>query len=164
MNVRLYLLNSPLLALLRNWDIMPSLRFTTWRERNLNTIQIIYIYICVCVCMCVYVYMYVWVCLCVCVFICECVYVWVCVCVCFKINRLKKRFIYFSYYLFPSNIHVFFQLIAFVREQLVIYKVFFTWAWVKTIWMGHSVRLELTSVGLLVECFVSVCIEVTVLC
>ena len=38
-------------------------------------------------------------------------------------NRSTKRFIFF-YYLFHSNKHVCFQLVAFIREHLIIYLVF----------------------------------------
>ena len=76
----------------------------------------------------------------------------------FQNKSVHLRDVYFlKNYLFRSYICVHFQLVAFVREHM----------WHKTIWLGHLMKLDLTHVGLLVECFfscfVSVYIEVTVL-
>ena len=48
-----------------------------------------------------------------------------------------KKFVFFEFiYLFCSYIHVYFRLVAFVREYI----------WQKTLLMEYSVRLELTRV------------------
>ena len=50
-------------------------------------------------------------------------------------NRSTKRRIFFNKYLFHSYIHICFQLVAFVREHLLIYKAF-NWKWHKPIKWG----------------------------
>ena len=67
-------------------------------------------------------------------------------------NRFSKRYVFFKTNTFLSYRRVCFQLVAFVRQHLVIYY-FFVWMWYKAIWMGHPMILELTRVGWLVEWF-----------
>ena len=43
-------------------------------------------------------------------------------------SRSMKRFVFFRIYLFCSNIHVYFELVAFVREHI----------WHKALLMGYS--------------------------
>ena len=49
-------------------------------------------------------------------------------------NRFTKWFVFLKIYSFPSHIHVYFQLVAFIREPI----------WHKALWMGYWRRLELT--------------------